>query len=207
MKTFKDREGQEWEIELPYGEITRIKEDSQDQFDLADAQKNELGKRLDDDLSLFFVLLWHIVKPQASFVMPSARELRRRGNAQAVPSVPGITAGEFGRRMSGDVLIAALDAFMQEWADFFHQVQRPDQAAALESISLIRSATVAKIKAKLASSEALQSLPERVNAKVDQILTKPFEDLRASLDLILSGTPGETSTPVTAEQHATPALS
>ncbi len=205
MQTFKDREGQEWEVDLPYGEVVRIKEESQGKFDLAEPQKDELGKRLDEDLSLFWELLWYIVKPQAAIVMPSAGELRRRGNAQAIPSVSGITAAEFGRRMSGDCLIAADEAFRREWQDFFHQLQRPDQAAALGALNLINSATLAKVRAKVESSEALRTLPDRVSAKVDRMLTKPFEDLQASLDSILNDSPIENSGTATKELPATAA--
>ena len=205
MQTFKDREGQDWEIDLPYGEVVRIKAESADKFDLAEPQKDDLGKRLDEDLSLFWELLWYIVSPQAALVMPSAGELRRRGNAQAIPSVPGITAAEFGRRMSAPCLIAADEAFRREWQDFFHQLQRPDQAAALGALNLINSATLAKVKAKVDGSTALQTLPERVASKLDQVLMKPFEDLQASLDSILGTTLGETSTADTREPHATPA--
>ena len=207
MKTFKDRDSQEWELDLTYGEVMRIKQESGDKFDLAEPHAKELGKQLDDDLSLFWELLWFIVRPQAALVMPTAKELRLRGNAQAIPSVPGITAVEFGRRMAADCLISADQAFRQEWADFFRQLQRPDQAAALDALNLIHNATVEKVRQRVEQNQSLKTLPDRVAMKVDQLLTKPFEDLQESLDSILSTSPIENSGFDTKDSPATPAPS
>jgi hypothetical protein len=207
MQKFTDKEGHEWEIELTYGDVLRIKDESKDKFDLAEPKANDLGKRLDEDLALFWELLWFIVQPQAALVMPTVRELKLRGNNDAIPSMPGITAAEFGRRMAADCLVAADRAFRQEWRDFFHHLQRPEKAAALDALNLIHEATFRKVREKFENSRALQTLEEKVSAKVDQILTKPFEDLQASFDLHLSDTPGEISTTDTKDSQDTAAPS
>lgn len=191
MKKFKDTTQAEWEINLLIGEVERVRIDSKGDgdFNLYEPQENDLGKRLDDDPILFWKLLWHLVKPEAALHDPTAEELARRTKLKQTIEEPGITAEEFGRRMAGDCLIAAQDAFLDEWHDFFHLLQRPDKAAALASINLIRKQTFAKVKAKIEADETLKALPARTGAKIDQLLETQFSDMRASFESILGDSP------------------
>jgi hypothetical protein len=202
VQKFTDKTGAEWEIELPAGEVFRIAKENA-KFDLLEPERDELAKRLDDELPLFWELLWLVVMPQAEHVMPTAAELKRRGNKDAFPGLPGITGEEFGRRMAGDCLMSAKDLFFIEWRDFFHQIQRPEKAAALETIRIIHQRTVAKVMAKLEASNALQTLPERMDAKLDRVLAKPFSDLQDSFDSILNDTPTVSSGSSQKESPAT----
>ncbi|WP_254512853.1 hypothetical protein [Anatilimnocola floriformis] len=172
MHTFNDRHGGEWNIDLPFGEILRIKaKDSR--FDLLEPEVGELGKRLDNDLLLFWELLHIIVEEQATD--------------------RGVTAQDFGRLMAGNCLIAAQQAFFREWIDFFHHIQRPDVATALEVILQLNIVTAAKVKERMASDQTIKNLPAIASEKLDSVLTTAFKGLQESCDWTLSDTPTERS--------------
>lgn len=173
MATFEDRERQEWTIELPFGEILRIKAASEGKFDLLDPHSTKLAERLDDDLLLFWELLAHLTHRQ---------QLAR-----------GIDAEAFGLLMTGDCLLYAQRSFFREWSDFFRQLQRHDIAVALETIARLKEKTIEKIRHKIESSEELKQLDQRASKKIDRLLTSAFSDLRVSFDSILIDIPGETS--------------
>jgi hypothetical protein len=187
MFTFKDSTDHEWTIALPFGEVLRIKEESKLKFDLLDPTAGELSKRLDDDLLLFWELLHHVIEPQAK-----ARN---------------ISAAEFGQRMAGRCLIDAHREFFKAWADFFHQIQRPDLATALETILRLNELTVAKITERLAADPTIAAIPERATLKIDAVLTTALSDFQASCDSILNPTPGDSSGSATKELSAKPARS
>lgn len=187
MFKFTDSDGDEWIIALPFGEVLRIKEESKDRFDLLDPHTTELGKKLDEDLIMFWELLQLITTEQQK-----ARK---------------ITAKDFGRRMAGDCLIEALKVFYLAWADFFRRIQRLEQAIALEQVSKLRELTIAKVKARLENATVFDELPARTEAKVDQLLTSAFSDLQESLDSILGPSPGATSGTATKASSAKPARS
>jgi hypothetical protein len=173
MFEFSDSTGDKWTLALPFGEVLRVKEQSKGQFDLLDPHANDLAKRLDEDLVLFWELLQ----------MLTADQQKERK----------LSAKDFGQRMAGDCLLAALHEFFKAWADFFRRIQRLEQAIALEQISKLRELAIAKVKTRLEQSELLKALPGRVAAKVDQHLTSAFSDLQESFDSILGPSPGASS--------------
>jgi hypothetical protein len=107
MRQFKDKTGHPWTLDLTIGTVQRIKDSSR--FNLwephepiqADAEQkpDTLRERLLTDFPLFWELLAHLCEPQFAGQQ--------------------ITAADFGERMASDCLIAARQAFWEEWADFF----------------------------------------------------------------------------------------
>jgi hypothetical protein len=210
VKKFADSTGTEWEIDLPFGEMLRVASSSERKFDLLEPtlpEERPLQKLLMDNLPLFWEVLWHLLEPQAALVMPTADELRRRGNGQAIPSVPGITAAEFGRRMAGRCLVTAQRAFFDEWRDFFHSIDRPDQAVAIDATIMMQNQILQKVSDRLANEPALQQLPTKTGEAIDSALSTAFSELRDALAAIPTATPGGDSTNSTKEVSATHAAS
>lgn len=172
MRTFKDRDGQEWEIDLTFGEVMRIKNDS-GEFDLLDPITDDLSQRLDVDLAAFWEVLLLVTEPQA----------KERG----------ITPERFGKIMAGNCLVEAQRQFFAEWTDFFRQIQRPDVARALDVTAQLRAKAVEVVTRRIKADRSTVGLSERAEASLDRELTKSFSALQASLDSILPPTPGADS--------------
>lgn len=171
MQEFRDKTGQAWKIDLPIGEVTRIRK-ADARFNLWEPTKEDLAQKLFDDLPLFWELLWQVVEPQAV--------------------VRNITAEQFGESVAAECLIDAQKKFFDEWRDFFHRLQRPDLATVLEKLAKYQAKAMELVKAKLGNG-AMTGLDERVEAKMQATLNERFGKLRESLDSILDPSPGVNS--------------
>ena len=172
MQKFRDTTGKTWEIDLPIGEVVRIRQASEGRFNLWEPTKDNLGDRLANDIPLFWELLWYIVEPQAEEAK--------------------ITAKEFGKAVAAECLYEAQRKFFDEWHDFFLRLQRPDLAAVLEKLSKYRAKALELVKAKLATGE-LDQIDPKVEAKLQATLNESFGKLRERLDSILAPSPGGNS--------------
>lgn len=176
MRFFKDSSDSKWEISLPIGTVLRVKASSEGRFDLFEPWKDHGGKPLQEvlweNLGELYELLWYIVEPQA--------EAKR------------ITAAQFGELVAADCLISARFAFFEEWRDFFHHLQRPNIAAALEKTVKYQAEMLKLVTAKLTDPK-LAEVDAKVTAKMQSVLNKSFGDSLASLDSILVDSPGDIS--------------
>jgi hypothetical protein len=172
MRTFEDKTGHKWRIDLTIGAVTRVKQASEGRFDLFDAGKNNLAERLWTDLEMFWELLWLLVEPEAND--------------------HSITAAEFGERMAAACLIAARQTFFAEWQDFFQTLQRPDQALPLEKLKTYMDQALMAMREK-ANDPALTKIDQKVKAKIDRQLNSSFGSLLAELDATLADTPSASS--------------
>lgn len=168
MKTFKDATGRSWNLSLSIGAVARVRSASDKRYDLLEPTKEVDGKPLFellcDDLIECWQVIWHLVEPQAKAV--------------------DIAAAEFGETMEADCLLAAQDALLEEWADFFRLAQRPDQAAAL---GMIRAGK-AKLRKAIAEGMVRANLDEtqaKMEAAIETACGQSFGNLRGSLDSIL----------------------
>ena len=184
MQEFRDKDGVKWVIDLPIGEIARVRNVSEGRFNLWEPIKDDLAQRLADDLSLFWEILWHLVEPQA---------------AKA-----GISAEAFGLAVAAECLFDAQRKFFDEWRDFFHRLQKPDLAAVLEKLTKYQAKALELVRAKLASGE-LDQIDPQVENKMQRVLNDSFGKLRESLDLILGPSPGANSGDSAADASATSA--
>lgn len=182
MQKFKDSGGKCWEIQLPIGEVARIRKASEGQFNLWEPAKDDLADRLANDMPLFWELLWHLVEPQAE--------------------VASVSADDFGKAMAAECLYDAQKKFFEEWRDFFRRLARPDAEAIVEKIAQYRAKALELVKAKLATAE-LEKIDQRVETKMQRILNEQFGKLQESLDSILDPTPGDSSGACAAEPSAT----
>jgi hypothetical protein len=178
MRTFKDSSGRQWLIDLPFGEVLRVKSASEGRFNLLDplhkvdgVEQIELVHSF-DRLELFWELLWHLIAPEAT------RQ--------------GIDAEQFGLAMGPGELLLARAAFTSEWLDFFRQCQRADAVTALEKT--IKFAAAAQEMANRKLAEAMLGIDPKIEAKMAESLNVASGEWLESLDAILAPTPGGNST-------------
>jgi hypothetical protein len=111
MRTFADKKGREWSIEITIGSIKRVR----DLLGLNLAQPYDgsppLQARLASDIIAFCDALYALVKPQADEA--------------------GIDDAKFAELIHGDAILKASDAFWEEWRDFFQSAGRTDAAKAI----------------------------------------------------------------------------
>jgi hypothetical protein len=145
MTTFRDDADREWAIKLNIGTVERVRKAPGSQFNLYDtaslvtptganaddpAERKPLAEALASDLPLFWELLWCLCEPQAT-----ARQ---------------VTPEQFGEAMAGRCLLAARNAFRDEWSDFFRQIGRSDCAAVLLKQRTYETKALAVLEMKLA---------------------------------------------------------
>jgi hypothetical protein len=168
MRTFDDKTGHKWRIDLTIGAVTRVKQASDGRFDLFDAGKNNLAEQLWTDLEMFWELLWLLVEPEAADHSK--------------------TAEQFGEAMAAACLINARQAFFAEWTDFFQTLQRPDQALPLEKLKTYMDQALTAMQEK-ATDPALTAIDAKVKQKIDRQLSSSFGSLLAELNATLADTP------------------
>jgi hypothetical protein len=186
VREFKDKANNTWKVELNVGTVIRVKQESGGRFDLfnpaskpgGDCGERELCSVLyAEDLSdwgVIYEVLYYVVRPQldGKYDSPLA----------------------FAEAMAGDCLVAAQRALLEEWRDFFHQLQRPDLAKMLELRINYHAKAVELVREKL-QGPALQGLDARVEAAMHQTMNGKLGDLQASLDKILGPIPSASSAP------------
>jgi hypothetical protein len=171
INEFKDKDGNRWPIELPIGTVLRVKRESEGKINLLDPQQEGLADRIaSNDFETLYEALWLILRPIA--------EERK------------IDAVTFGQLIAADCIQEARKVLWRVWIDFFHQLQRPDQAAALERLEKYNAKALELVKAKLASPE-LEAIDRRVATKMETTLNQSFGSLQESLASILGPSPSE----------------
>lgn len=170
MRSFKDKTGVEWVIDLNIGTVQRVKSTSS--FNLYDV---ELAEKVWSDFGEFFELLFLVIEPQAV-----ARS---------------VDAAVFGENLAANCLITAKDAFFEEWADFFQNLQQPDKAALLEKLMRMWRKALELTQAKLASDD-MKKQDSRIEGFISQRLNAEYGKWEASLDSILGHSPGDNSKPL-----------
>lgn len=168
MRQFKDSGEKIYDIDLSIGNVMRVKAASSGRFNLFEPQSQVDGATLleaIDDLPTFWELLTYLVAPDD----PAA----------------------FGKAMAGRCLIAAHAAFLEEWRDFFHQLQQPQHAAVLEKTVKYRAIALELTEAKLA--QMLPGLDEQVTAKMEAAASDWLGSSRDKLASILGPSPSATS--------------
>jgi len=201
MQSFTDKAGTSWPIEITSGDIVRLKSASTPKLqDLAPGELQvpafnlfesgtlkpcprcrearaaagaavaceacegkgvvPLSQLLHMDLAVFWDCLWLLLEP--------------------VANERNIGVVQFGKLMSGSCLYLAQAAFFKEWADFFRQIQRPNEAAALEKLCAYQAKAVELISVKLAGQE-MKDLDAMVATQMESTLNDSFGKLRDSL--------------------------
>ncbi len=140
---------------------------------LGEGENDKLSMRLMQDLPLVWELLWRICEPQAT--------------------AKGIDAAQFGEAMAAECLVAGQLAFFAEWQDFFHRLQRPEAAMALEKMTSYQAKMIQLMRAKLADPR-MAEMDQKVGSVMESRLNNSYGSLLESLDAILARSPGVNST-------------
>ena len=102
MKTFKDRQGREWNVEVTVAGVERVRAHAD--IDLLDVGNQQLYVDLTTDEVKLVHVLYGLLKPQTD--------------------EKGLTPEAFADAMAGDAIDHAYQAFMEEWVDFFRDPGR-----------------------------------------------------------------------------------
>lgn len=127
MKTFKDRNGREWRLDINVTTIKRVR-DLVD-VDLLQSLGGELMVKLADDEIKMVDVLYGLCKPQAD-ELPCAkcdgsRKYKREGEGQTEVPCPAceqtgrFTDAQFGEALVGEAIDDAYKALLEELAGFF----------------------------------------------------------------------------------------
>lgn len=168
MRSFTDKTGRKWDIDLPWGVVDAIKK-ANPAFNLLN---HELAEKLWEDEGEFFELLWLLVEDQAI--------------------AAGINAKDFGKAIAAKCLFDAKRAFFDEWRDFFLELQRPDKAMALEKLAELQTVALEAWEAQK-NAPVLKEFSSRARQHVSTRLSKAFGDLEGLLDSIPDSSPGGNS--------------
>src|SRR6188768_3919659 len=176
MKTFKDKDGCPWDIELTVGDIARLKKDSDEHFNLFEP-KSKVGSRelqdvLQDDDLVFFEMICQLLEPQI---------------LEKEKTIP-----QFGKLVAGDCWPLVRKAFFEEWCDFFRSLQRPDKALPLEKWLAYQEVALELVMAKT-KDKRLATLDLQVRETMESALNESFSSSLDSLDSTLSGIRGDKS--------------
>lgn len=133
MTTFKNTNGQSWNIALTFDALKRVKAMTGVELDKPDVGEPVLLERIALDCILLGEIIYAICKPQAD-------EL-------------GLGEDDFGKAIDGEVLANIVDAFLEEWINFFH-LRRHEYKA-----TVIRKA-MAEMRERIAEADTKASSPE-----------------------------------------------
>lgn len=177
MREFKDRDGRPWKIDLCIGNVLRVRSESCGRLDLLDPAKDMDGQPLQvllqTNLAEFFEVLWLLVETQAR-------------DAQ-------IGAEAFGQAVAADCLIAAQQAFYDEWHDFFHSLRRPDAAMAVAAQAKAMETAVKLVTERISQIDQTR-LQSTITMRLERDVSAAFGNVQASLAAIHDPTPGDNST-------------
>ena len=146
MKTFKDKESRQWEVKITIGSIERVK--GLTGVDLLEDSGEDLQKVTGNPLT-FGPVLFALVKPQAD--------------------ATGVNSESFTDALAGDELLAAMEAFEEEYIDFFPNPRKRQ---------LIRTALE---RAKKAENGLMDTIESRLPAVIDQLEERARAKLSSSL--------------------------
>lgn len=174
MKIFKDKDGAPWEIDLPVGEVARLKKDSEERFNLFEP-KSKVGDRelqdvLHDDDLVFFEMLCQLMEPQIL------------AKNKTIP--------EFGKLLAADCWPLVRKAFFEEWSDFFQKVQQPGKALPLDKWMAYQEIALELAMAKT-KDKRLSQVDAQVRETMELALNKSFNSSLDSLDAKLSELRGD----------------
>ena len=165
MGRFKDKTGREWDLSITIGAVHRVRSATDKRIDLltptAKVDGRPLFELISDDLVECWQVLWLLVEPQA----------KERA----------ITADQFGEDMAADCMVNAQDLLIREWADFFRQCQRLDQAAALATIAAGKKKIAETMRRGMEAIDLTQ-VQAKLGEQIETILGKSFGSLPESLD-------------------------
>jgi len=142
MKTFKDREGMSWDVDLNVAAVKRVRDLAG--VDLLSAAQEGFERLFNDPIAMVDAI-YAICKPQA--------EERK------------ISDEEFGRRMAGDSIDDAYTAFLEEFPNFFQNpLRRKLMRQTVEKVQAVERRAL-KMSEKILGSAALE---DKINEVLEE---------------------------------------
>lgn len=173
MQSFRDSKDRKWDIDFSFGNLLRLKAQSNGKFSFLDDATGKLFQVLWSDESELYECLQVLLEPQAEAL--------------------GITAVEFGLGIAADCFVEARDKFFKELRDFFQKLQRHEMVAVLEKMMDLNQEARRLAMAKLELAMGPE-FDQKAKAKINQAVNLAFGNLADSLDKTLAITPGDNST-------------
>lgn len=131
MKSFEDRNGQTWNLEITVGSLKRVRDLAG--VNLADLGEGEVLERLGRDPVLLGDVLFALCKLQAD--------------------ERGVGDEQFGAALAGDAVEQATTALLEELADFFPSRRRTLLRKALAKMKRIEDLAIDAAEARLDADE------------------------------------------------------
>jgi hypothetical protein len=157
-KSFTDREGQEWLVEVTVLNAEVLKDREHHAVDILDAKA--LAAAYDSPIHRFF-MLWEFCKSQAT-------ELK-------------ISATEFDRRLgTEEAWTGSTRALQESLTDFFHRIGMHSLAGVIERTIAARD-RLDEVAAKRLDGAEAKELIDLAAAKVDQQIDEEFAKVREQL--------------------------
>jgi hypothetical protein len=169
MQTWTDADGAEWRLEITGATVKRCLADEALAVDLGkpDVGDPPLITRFDLDFALKIDLIHAACFDQCQ---------RDR-----------IEPADFARRLQGDALAQANQAFLKEWADFFRPL-RPDLAKVIEAAQEM-TRHLYEVKAEKLEGEPFRTAVKKASGAYSRALEKTLANVDTEIERAL-GTPG-----------------
>ena len=172
MRFFTDKTGKQWQVELTVGTVVRVRK-REPRFDLLDPVRKVNGMPLQvlltTDPAEFYELLWLILEPQLE--------------------TSGISPVQFGELLTGEHIIKAQVAFIEEWTDFFRSLHREDAAMSVETQQKVVVAATRMLKTRIATIDPTKMMTT-IESRLEKEFSAQFGKLQASLESIHADSPG-----------------
>ncbi len=156
MAQFKDKNGEEWQINIDARKIQRIRADCDKNFLLNDSAQDSTYRRMQDDEVILCVVIYLLCEKQ--------RESRATSDA------------DFYANLDGDAIDNATEALLETILNFTRKKKRKVMKAVVEKSDSLEDKAMelamAKINDPKLEEELLEKLKDRIDADVQKVLTE-----------------------------------
>jgi len=146
MKSFKDANDRQWEISITFDALKRVKAFLGVELDKPSLGDPPLLASLTTDVILLCDVIYCICAPQAK--------------------AENVSDEDFGRGLDGNAIFGAMNAFMEEWVDFFQKRRRPDEAKAVNKQMMVLTKAIEAAEKYVDSPE----LDKKIDAELAKIV-------------------------------------
>lgn len=142
MKVFKDNKGRTWTIEINIATVRRVR--SMLTVNLLEAVSGKLIERLQSDVILCVDIIYVLCKKEADAL--------------------GVGDEDFGTALAGDALNDAVDAFLEELADFFPAGERAALRKTILKFNAVKTKALALVGTYIDSDELTRKIDDSLKS-------------------------------------------
>lgn len=159
MATFKDAQGELWDINLDAPTIQDVRDEDSLALDLADPQARFVSELATDAVKLVN-LIWFLCRTQAA-----ARKISDR---------------EFAKRLVGDAIDNAAEALEQAYMGFSRRLTRKVHEAAIAEQRKVQDLAMERTLARIQDSTLKDRIVEAMEARQEDEITAALTRLRSA---------------------------